>query len=213
MNLNLFQCQNQVIGSPSLFPGRGGIFFDRDGTIIEEKNYLFQVKDLKLLDGAVSGLQKLKSLNMPFYSVTNQAGIAHGFFTEKQLLTIHLFLTEQLLKYGIKFRAVFYCPHHPEAELPEYHSDCFSRKPKPGLLYQAARFDKLSLKHSYIIGDKLSDLEAGRRVGAKTILVLTGYGPLEFEKIKPSQKPDFVAANIDAAADWIIQLENRRSDK
>ena len=187
MNLNFFQCQNQVISYPSLFPGRGGIFFDRDGTIIEEKNYLSQVKDL--------------------YLITNQAGIAHGYFTEKQLRLIHLILADELLKFEIKFRAVFHCPHHPQAELPEYRSDCFSRKPKPGLLYQAARFDKLNLKHSYIIGDKLSDLEAERKVGAKTILVLTGYGPVEFGKIQPSQKPDFVALNINAAADWIINQE------
>lgn len=211
MNLNLFQCQNQVISYPRLFPGRGGIFFDRDGTVIEEKNYLSQVKDLKLLDGAVSGLQKLKTLGMPFYLVTNQAGIAHGFFTEKQLHEIQLFLAEQLLRLGIIFRAVFYCPHHPEAELPEYRSDCFSRKPNPGLLYQAARFDKLNLKHSYIIGDKLSDLEAGRKVGANTVLVLTGYGSVEFKKMKPSLKPDFVASNLNAAADWIIYRENRVS--
>jgi len=207
MNLNFFQCQNQVISYPSLFPGRGGIFFDRDGTIIEEKNYLSQVKDLKLLNGVISGLQKLKSLGMPLYLITNQAGIAHGYFTEKQLRLIHLILADELLKFEIKFRAVFHCPHHPQAELPEYRSDCFSRKPKPGLLYQAARFDKLNLKHSYIIGDKLSDLEAGRKVGAKTILVLTGYGPVEFGKIQPSQKPDFVALNINAAADWIINQE------
>ena len=209
MNLNFFQCQNQVISSPSLFPGRGGIFFDRDGTIIQEKNYLHQTKDLELLDGVISGLQKLKKLKMPFYLVTNQAGIAHGLFTEGQLRSVQIFLAKKLKESKIKFRAIFYCPHHPEAEVLEYRSDCFCRKPRPGLLYQAARFDKLNLKHSYIIGDKLSDLEAGRRAGIKTILVLTGYGPLEVEKIKPSQRPDFIAPSIDTAANWIINLEKR----
>ncbi len=209
MNLNLFQCQNHVISSPSLFPGCGGIFFDRDGTIIEEKNYLFQLKDLKLLNGVISGLLKLKTLGMPFYLITNQAGIAHGFFTDGQFRLVQYFLAKKLMESNIRFRAVFYCPHHPEAEVPEYRSDCLSRKPNPGLLYQAARFDKLTLKHSYIIGDKLSDLEAGRKVGTKTILVLTGYGSAEFERIKPSQRPDFIAANLDSAADWIICRENK----
>ncbi len=211
MNLNLFQCQNQIISSPSLFPGRGGIFFDRDGTIIQEKNYLHQTKDLELLDGVISGLQKLKTLRMPFYLITNQAGIAHGFFTEEQLRLVQIFLANKLRESKIEFRAVFYCPHHPEAEVLKYRSNCFSRKPKPGLLYQAARFDNLNLKHSYIIGDKLSDLEAGRRAGTKRILVLTGYGPLEVKKIEPSQKPDFIASSIDTAADWIIHSEHRRN--
>ncbi len=208
MNPNLFQCNNQVVSSQSLFPGRGGIFFDRDGTIIEEKNYLSRINDLKLLDGVVSGLQKLKTLGMPFYLITNQAGIAHGFFTEEQLRLIQSFLANQLRELEIIFRASFYCPHHPEAEIQEYRLDCFSRKPNPGLLYQAARFDKINLKHSYIIGDKLSDLEAGRRAGTKTILVLTGYGVEELKKINPRQKPDFIATSIESAADWIISREN-----
>jgi D-glycero-D-manno-heptose 1,7-bisphosphate phosphatase len=209
MNLNFFQCQNQVISWPSLFHGCGGIFFDRDGTIIEEKNYLFRIKDLKLLDGVISGLQKLKPLGMPFYLITNQAGIAHDLFTKNQLRSVQNFLAQKLMESQIGFRAVFYCPHHPEAKLPEYRFNCFCRKPNPGLLYQAARFDKLNLKHSYIIGDKLTDLEAGRKVGAKTILVLTGYGPIEYEKIEPRQEPNFIASNIDDAANWIIGQEKK----
>lgn len=207
--MNLFNCNNQLISSESLFPGRGGIFFDRDGTIIEEKNYLSQAADLKLLGGVISGLQKLKTLGMPFYLITNQAGIAHGFFTEEQLRLIQNALADLLLESALEFRATFYCPHHPAAELPEYRSDCSSRKPNPELLYQAARFDKLNLKHSYIIGDKLSDIEAGRRAGTRTILVLTGYGAVEYKKTSPDQKPDFIASNIDTAADWIIRQEKR----
>lgn len=210
MNLNLFQCQEQIISSQNLFTGRGGIFFDRDGVIIEEKNYLSQTSQIKIPDGVISGIQKLKQLKKPFYLITNQAGIAHGFFDEKQLRLIQICLAEKMLTKNIKFRAVFYCPHHPEAAVPKYRSICFSRKPNPGLLYQAARFDKLDLKHSYIIGDKLSDIEAGRRVGTKTILVLTGYGAEESKKIDPDQKPDFVAEDVNTAADWIIQRENRR---
>lgn len=209
MNLNLFQCQDQIISSQNLFTGRGGIFFDRDGVIIEEKNYLSQTSQIKIPDGVISGIQKLKKLKKPFYLITNQAGIAHGFFDEKQLRLIQICLAEKMLSENIKFRAVFYCPHHPEAEVPKYRSNCLSRKPNPGLLYQAARFDKLDLKHSYIIGDKLSDIEAGRKVGTKTILVLTGYGVEESKKIDPDQKPDFIAPNIDIAANWIINRESK----
>lgn len=209
MNPNFFQCNNEVVSTQVLFSDRGGIFFDRDGTIIEEKNYLSQTSDLKVLEGVVSGLQKLKHLGMPIYLITNQAGIAHGIFNEEQLRLIHLFLTNKLMESKIKFRATFYCPHHPEAEVSKYRFDCFSRKPNPGLLYQAARFDKLNLKHSYIIGDKLSDLEAGRRAGTKTILVLTGYGMEEFKKINPDQKPYFIATDVNNAADWIIHQENK----
>ena len=210
MNPNLFQCQNRIISSPSRFSGRGGIFFDRDGVIIEETNYLSQVDDLKILGGVIPGLRKLKKLGMPFYLITNQAGIAHGFFTEKQLRIIQSFLVAKLLEAKIKFRAAFYCPHHPQAEMANYRADCFGRKPKPGLLYQAARFDKLNLKHSYIIGDKLTDLEAGKQAGTKTILVLTGYGAEESKKISSNLKPDFIATNINDAADWIIIQEKKR---
>jgi len=213
MTLDFFQCANEVVSTQVLFPGSGGVFFDRDGTIIEERNYLSRTSDLKVLGGVVSGLKKLKSLGMPIYLITNQAGIAHGIFNEEQLRLIHLFLTDKLLESEIKFRATFYCPHHPEAEVSKYRFDCFSRKPNPGLLYQAARFDKLNLKHSYIIGDKLTDLEAGRRAGTKTILVLTGYGADEVKNINPDQKPDFIASNIDDAADWIIQRENNQNKK
>lgn len=214
MNLNLFQCQNQVISSQVLFPGHGGgIFFDRDGTIIEERDHLFQTSKVKILEGVIPGLRKLKRLGLPLYLITNQAGIAHGIFNEEQLRKVHLFLNDKLLESKIKFRATFYCPHHPEAEVSKYRFDCLSRKPNPGLLYQAARFDKLNLKHSYIIGDKFSDLEAGRRSGTKTILVLTGYGAIEVKNIIPDQKPDFIAPNITAAADWIIHQENLLSFK
>ncbi len=209
MNLNFFQCNNEVASTQVPFYGRGGIFFDRDGTIIEERNHLSQTSELKVLGGVVSGLQKLKCLGMPIYLITNQAGIAHGIFNEEQLRIIHRFLTNKLWESKIKFRATFYCPHHPEAEVLKYRYDCFSRKPNPGLLYQAARFDKLNLKHSYIIGDKLSDLEAGGWAGTKTILVLTGYGSEELKKIKPDQKPDLITANIDTAADWIIFREHK----
>jgi D-glycero-D-manno-heptose 1,7-bisphosphate phosphatase len=181
--------------------------------IIAEKNYLSQTSQIKIPDGVISGIQKLNKLKKPFYLITNQAGIAHGFFNEKQLRLIQICLAEKLLAENIRFRAAFYCPHHPKAEVPKYRSNCFSRKPNPGLLNQAARFDKLDLKHSYIIGDKLSDIEAGRRVGTKTILVLTGYGAEESKKISPDHKPDFIAPTLDKAADWIIQLENRRSYK
>ncbi|NLW48751.1 MAG: HAD-IIIA family hydrolase [Firmicutes bacterium] len=210
MNFNLFQCQEQVISSENLFTGRGGIFFDRDGVIIAEKNYLFQPSQIKILEGVISGLNKLRSLDMPIYLITNQAGIAHGFFNEEQLHTVHIHLSEKLLESNVKFRATFYCPHHPGAEVSKYHLDCLSRKPNPGLLYQAARFDKLDLKHSYLIGDKLSDIEAGRRAGTRTILVLTGYGAVEYKKIKSDQKPDFIASNIDTAADWITYWEKNR---
>ncbi len=213
MNLNFFQCQNQVISSQNLFPGRGGIFFDRDGTIVEEKNYLSQTSEIKILDGVVPGLLKLKSLGMPIYLITNQAGIAHGFFNEIQLRIIQFYLADKLLESNIKFRAVFYCPHHPKAEISKYRYDCFCRKPNPGLLYQAARFDKLDLRHSYIIGDKLIDLEAGKQAGANRIMVLTGYGPDELKKVTQDQKPDFIASGVDTAAEWIIHREKSRLHK
>lgn len=181
----------------------GAIFLDRDGTIIEEKNYLGEIEDLKLLPGAVPGLKKLSATGMPLYLLTNQAGIAHGYFDENRVDAIHRYLVDLLAKAGVYFRGVLYCPHHPQAEIAAYRSDCFCRKPKPGLLLHAAYLDSIDLSRSFVIGDKLSDLEAAKNVTAKAILVLTGYGAGESRRIPEREPPDYIAADLLEAAEWI----------
>lgn len=183
---------------------RIAVFMDRDGTIIEEKHYLRRIADIKLFPGVASSLRKLTNLGLSLYLFTNQAGVAHGYFDETALANIHRHLMLRLRAAGVGFRGVLYCPHHPKAEVSAYCHDCFGRKPNPGLLYQTAIYDKVDLKKSYVIGDKLSDIKAGKLAGAKTILVLTGYGRQELTHITEELSPDHIAINLPEATDWII---------
>ena len=184
-------------------PKNAAIFLDRDGTIIAEKKYLRDTSALEFIPGALSGLKILAATGLSLYIFTNQAGIAHGYFTEETLNQIHIYMIARLWEEGIKIRGVYYCPHHPNAEIESYRYDCSCRKPKPGLLKLAAREEQLNLAESYVIGDKLSDLTAGKTVAAKTALVLTGYGCEEFQKITSDTTPDFIGHNLEEIGKWI----------
>jgi D-glycero-D-manno-heptose 1,7-bisphosphate phosphatase len=183
---------------------QSAVFFDRDGTLVEERHYLQNITQLLFFPDTIASLQKLNHANLPLYIFTNQAGIAHGYFTEAALHAIHQELLCQFTQVAIPIRGIFYCPHHPEAELPAYRRDCFGRKPHPGLLYQAAYYERLDLTHSYVIGDKLSDISAGKHVGAKTALVLTGHGLTEASRITPATRPDFTGVNLAAVTEWLL---------
>jgi D-glycero-D-manno-heptose 1,7-bisphosphate phosphatase len=184
-------------------PKSGAIFLDRDGTIIVEKVYLRDTANLEFLPSAISGLRKLATTGLPLYIFTNQAGVAHGYFNEEILNKIHFFMIAKLRKAGVKLRGIYYCPHHPQAEIEAYRCDCICRKPNPGLLKMAACAERLDLSKSYIIGDKLSDLSAGKKVAAKTALVLTGYGSKEHENVTSKNTPDYIGANLLEVANWI----------
>jgi D-glycero-D-manno-heptose 1,7-bisphosphate phosphatase len=206
MDTYFWGCNQNIIDKATYVnknPNRGGIFLDRDGTIIAEKKYLRDIADLEFLPGAIPGLKILATTGLPLYIFTNQAGVAHGFFNEETLNQIHKYLISKLFEAGIMIRGLYYCPHHPNAEIEKYRHDCECRKPKPGLLKIAARIDHLDLSKSYIIGDKISDLSAGKQVAAKTALVLTGYGLAEYKKITPEVVPDYVAHNLKDVAQWL----------
>jgi len=184
---------------------KGGIFLDRDGTIIAERHYLKEIKQLELLPEVVQGLKLLKQTKLPLYLVTNQAGVAHGHFTEETVDELHQYLVQFLKQFGISLRGILYCPHHPTAEIETYRTECSARKPEPGLLKQAATHDGLNLNKSYLIGDKLSDIMAGNQVGSKTILVLSGYGASEAHRIGEGTLPKHIALNFYQAAQWIVK--------
>lgn len=204
MDTFIYKCNEQVQCNHALTL-HPGIFFDRDGTIIAEKNYLKDIRELKLLPGAVKALKMLQFLNIPCYLITNQAGIAHGYFNETQLNEIHHYLLKVLNKAGIKLRGILYCPHHPHAEISEFQKDCNCRKPNPGLLYKAAEIDGVDLNSSYMLGDKLIDITAGKNGGLKTILMLTGYGRKERLKMTPELTPDYIASDLPKAVAWILK--------
>lgn len=158
------------------------VFLDRDGTINIEKSYLHKWEDFEFEKNAIAGLIKLKDMGFEFIVVTNQSGIARGYYTEEDLILLNSKMTEKLKEYDINILDCYYCPHHPEKGVGEYKIDCSCRKPEPGMLLKGIDKYDVDLKKSYIVGDKLSDLEAGERVGIKSILVKTGYGKNIVEK-------------------------------
>jgi D-glycero-D-manno-heptose 1,7-bisphosphate phosphatase len=143
--------------------------------------------------------------------ITNQSGVARGYFPESILADIHQRLRAELARFCARVDAIYYCPHHPEGILEEYRSECRCRKPGIGLLERAAQEHNLELASSFIVGDKYLDVETGFRAGGRSILVLTGYGNEEYmrqKKVWPLQ-PDYVAADLGVAVDWILaQVED-----
>ncbi len=188
---------------------RSAVFLDRDGTIIREVNYLSRLEEIELLSSAAVAIAKLNQLRIPVILVTNQSGVARGKFTETFVRESHSYLQKLLLEQSAHIDDFFYCPHHPEAGNPPYRKICSCRKPAPGMLLAAAAKHHLNLTRSYVIGDKLIDVELGLKTGAKAILVETGYGRKEKEHIKNSPtKPDKICIDLNRAVDWVLQQHN-----
>lgn len=160
------------------------IFLDRDGTINIEKSYLHKWEDFEFEKNAIEGLKELKNLGYEFIVVTNQSGIGRGYYTEEDLVTLNNQMTEKLKEFGIEILECFYCPHHPEKGIGKYKVDCNCRKPNPGMLLEGIKKYDVDIENSFMIGDKKGDLEAGKKAGLKSILVLTGYGKKIEEEVK-----------------------------
>lgn len=155
---------------------RPAIFLDRDGVIIEEVNYLSHPDQIQLIPGSAEAISLLNQLHIPVVVVSNQAGVARGFFEEPAILKVHQRLKELLAVKNAHWDAIFYCPHHPDGNIPRYSVPCACRKPEPGMLVQAARILNLTFTNSWLIGDNITDIQAGLSVGCNTILVETGHG-------------------------------------
>lgn len=158
---------------PSLKPA---VFLDRDGTINQEVGYIRDLKNLALIPGAAEAIRNLNQLGIPVVVVTNQSGVARGYYPESWMEQLHGRLKELLAAEGAELDGVYYCPHLPDGEVAEYSFDCDCRKPEPGMLEQAAQELHLDLSRSFMIGDKATDIDVGLRVGCKTILLRSGYG-------------------------------------
>ncbi len=154
------------------------VFLDRDGVVIEDSHYLGSRDRVQLVPGAAEAIAGLNRAGWVVVIVTNQSGVGRGLFTETDVDSVHDHLLELLRGYGAKIDAFQYCPHHPEAELPAFRIECECRKPRPGMLLRAAAELGIDLAESWMIGDRVSDLEAGAAVGCRTALVRTGYGML-----------------------------------
>lgn len=152
------------------------VFLDRDGTINVEKGYLHRPEDLILIPGAAKAIGLLNARGYKTVVVTNQAGVARGYYTEEDVRILHDYLNERLKEEGAHIDLFFYCPHHPQHGIGEYKKECVCRKPACGMLAMAEQYFAVDKAHSYMIGDNAGDMGAGKNYGVKTILVGTGYG-------------------------------------
>jgi D-glycero-D-manno-heptose 1,7-bisphosphate phosphatase len=191
---------------------RAGVFFDRDGTLNEDVDFLSHPDQLRIILGAIEAVGKVNHSGMAACIISNQSGIARGVFTESDLVPVHERLTREFAAGGARFDRIDYCPHHPTAGLPPYRIDCDCRKPKPGMLLRAAEHLDLDLSRSFVIGDKLIDVQAGQTVGARGILVLTGYGLSSMAECRASGvTPAFIAPTVREAVDFIMETVKERS--
>ncbi len=175
--------------------GWRAVFLDRDGTIAEDVPYCSRVEDFMILPTVPQGIRLLNEQGFKVVVVTNQSGIARGYFTEETLSLIHQRMKDELAKYNAWVDAIYICPHHPEER-------CECRKPKPTLLWQAAKEMDIALQSSYMVGDDTKDIEAGRAAGCKTIMVTTGpiHGNSQTGKL-----PDYISNNLYEAVEWILK--------
>ncbi|MBX9581285.1 MAG: D-glycero-beta-D-manno-heptose 1,7-bisphosphate 7-phosphatase [Gemmataceae bacterium] len=155
---------------------RPAVFLDRDGVVIEDGHYVGSVDRVRLVPGSAPAVAALNRAGWVVVVVTNQAGVAKGYFTDESVPVVHAHIGELLAEHGGRVDAFYHCPHHPDGEVAAYRLACDCRKPKPGMLRRAAAELDLDLGRSWMVGDRVSDLEAGAAVGAKTVLVRTGYG-------------------------------------
>lgn len=184
-----------------------GVFLDRDGVINEEVfDYVKSLDEFRLLPKVGEAIRRLNQEGIPVILVSNQGGIAKGYYDEKTLHRIHDFMKRELAGFGAHIDRIYYCPHHPDGK-GVYRVNCSCRKPAPGMIIQGARDLCLCLKRSWMIGDKLSDIEAGKRAGCRTILVLTGYGRMVMDEEKNwVVRPDFIRDNLYDAVSTIIDM-------
>jgi D-glycero-D-manno-heptose 1,7-bisphosphate phosphatase len=183
------------------------VFLDRDGTINEEVGYLSDLAQLKLIPGVGAAIKKLNEAGLKVVLVTNQSGVARGYFTESFVQETHARLEQMLRDEGARLDGIYYCPHHPTAGSPPYTVACDCRKPGTGLIDRAARDLAIDVKKSYVVGDKWSDVELGQRAGAHAILVKSGFASDDPGNVRPPHvvAPDFVAHDLAEAVAWIVR--------
>ena len=192
---------------------RAAVFLDRDGTVNEEVGYLSDLERLRLLPGAAAAIRRLNEAGLLVVLVTNQSGVARGYFPESFVHETHELLTRMLAAEGARLDGIYYCPHHPKAGEPPYRRDCDCRKPSTGLLERAGRELSIELRSSFMVGDKWSDVELGHRAGCRSILVRTGFAADDAGNERPPHvsDPDLVAHDLSEAVDWVLRRVSERS--
>jgi len=189
-----------VPGNLRVTEKRRAVFLDRDGTILDEVGYLNHISRFRMLPGAAAAIRRLNLTGVPVIVVTNQSGVARGFFREEMVGRIHERMARELGAAGAHVDGIYYCPHITEAR-------CDCRKPLPGMLTRAAGEHGLEISGSGLVSDRYDDIAMGHAAGCRTILVKTGYGRGEYEwnRLRWPHRPDFVAEEIGQAVDILLR--------
>ena len=197
-SLRLRRVKNQMAKSAA--------FIDRDGTISEEIGYVNHPSRFRLFEYSSEAIRKLKDAGWLAIVVTNQAGVARGYFSEDVITEVHNRLNKELAQQNARLDAIYYCAHHPSVGEPPYRLDCDCRKPKAGLIKRASADFDIDLRTSWMIGDRYSDIELAHNAGLRSAFVLSGYGRGEWEYQRSSWKlqPDLVSENLLEAVNSIV---------
>jgi len=188
---------------------RPAVFLDRDGTLIEECGYLSRLDGMRFFPWSVDAVRLLNRAGFAVVVLTNQSGVARGYFDEAFVRETHRVLGERIGAGGGRIDAFYYCPHYPGGAVEAYRRSCECRKPKPGMLLRAAADLSIDLARSFAVGDRWSDVEAGLAAGARGVLVRSGFGDIAAQQPRPDLTTALVAADVMEATSWILREHAR----
>jgi D-glycero-D-manno-heptose 1,7-bisphosphate phosphatase len=191
------------------------VFLDRDGTLNEEVGYVNHIDRLRLYPWTAKAIRKLNRAGVPVIVTTNQSGVGRGYFSEELVHLVHQKIALELAASEARLDAFYYCPHHPDSPQKVFRKKCQCRKPLTGMLDEAAKRFSIDLESSYVVGDSTRDLEMGANAGARTVLVMTGYGRGNYENQRDRwrRQPDLIAENLLEAVEKILGDLARRAVK
>ena len=178
------------------------VFLDRDGTINKDNHYVYRIEDFEFLDGAVEGMRALCEAGYQLVIVTNQSGIARGYYSESDFHRLNDWMCSELCRQGVIITKVYYCPHLHDAPVEKYAIECCCRKPQPGMFLKAIEELSVDTAHSFVIGDKLRDLAICESTDIRGILI---------SDVMQSAEKWVAADNLKTASDYIINTENKES--
>ena len=183
------------------------IFIDRDGTISEEVGYVNHLSRYRVYPWAAQAILNFNRAGLKVIVVTNQAGVARGYFTEELVKQVHEKLRQEMAFANAHFDAIYYCPHHPSIGEPPYRKSCNCRKPKMGMLQKAVEEFGVDLSKSFVVGDRYGDIELAHNAGTRSVFVLSGYGmgEYEFQRQRWSLQPDWIVQDLLEASHVILK--------
>jgi D-glycero-D-manno-heptose 1,7-bisphosphate phosphatase len=187
------------------------VFLDKDGTLIENVPYNVNPDRIRFYPDTLEALHALHEAGFLLVIVSNQAGVARGHFDESKLIHVQEHMRTAMENVGAPLAGFYYCPHHPDASVPKYAVACKCRKPNPGMLLKAAQELDIDLKHSWMVGDILNDIEAGNRSGCATIMIDNGNETEWF--LSDERQPDFIVTNMKEAAQAILSGKSVRKHR